>query len=130
MDSFCDCGKPGVSLCGTGGDYPTVVPCMKPVCKSDGHWCEVHRHAPGSMSYGLVNCELRAEFEGFVSDRTFIDWCKTLVWNFMPLRWKLKKILEQHARIHVPPAPLPKLVISYRGRRFAQVNGVMEEKHE
>lgn len=130
MSDLCDCGKPAVSLCGTGGDYPTVVQCMKPVCKPGGHWCEVHRHAPGSMTFGLVNAEMRAEFQGFASDGTFWDWCVTLVWNLMPLKWKLKKILGAHARAHAPPAPLPKMVLFIKGRRFEQVNGVLEEKHE
>ena len=127
---LCDCGAPAVSRCGTGGDYPTVVHCEKPVCKLNGQWCEVHRHKQGTMTYGFMNPEMRAEFEGFVSDGTVWDDIKTFFWQLMPLKWKLAKVLEQHKRSVPPPAPMPKLVLFVGGRRFAEKNGIMEEANE
>lgn len=128
QDSKCDCGKPAKTLCGTGGDYPTVQHCLKPVCRENGHWCLSHRHREGTMTYGLINTEFRFEFERFVPDSSeILDVLHAFVLNCMPLSWKLKYILHKSIDIHPPPAPLPKLAVHYLGRRFVQDGDRMVE---
>lgn len=127
-DALCDCGESALSLCGTGGDYPTVVHCLKPVCQPDGHWCNVHRHAPGTMTYAMMNQEVRMEFENFGSNGTLRDALVTWFWNRWPLKWKLRELHAQLLRAHPPPAPLPKFIVTYKGRRFVAKNSAFVEE--
>lgn len=127
-EARCDCGKPAVSLCGTGGDYPTVVHCRRPVCRGRGHWCRRHRHAPGTMTYGFVAAEVRFEFERFVADGGG-PWDSVVAafWNLLPLRWRLRRAFRALEASHPPPSPLPRLIVLYRGRRFVDSDGQIAE---
>lgn len=123
LGSYCVCGAPALTLCGTGGDFPYSVHCLAPVCKPDGRWCEAHRHMAGTMGYGLVRAEVRAEFNGFSPDAGFVDRIRTFFWNRMPVKWKLKKLTEQFARAYPSPAPLPKFVVIIDGELYTQKDG-------
>lgn len=120
--AVCDCARPAVSLCGTGGDYPTVVHCLKPVCRSDGNGCKTHRHRHGTMAYGAVNTTLRVDFGGFFSIGGPWEFFLTFLFNRMPAQWKMNRVLRDLPKLMPPPAPLPSLVVLYRGRRFYQTS--------
>ena len=117
----CDCGRSALTLCATGIPGLTLIQCQKPVCKDDGLWCEQHRHKMGTMGYGLVGGEFRFEFEKFVpSDGHIGSWVEAAYLNLLPLRWQLERMFAKNPSIHPPPAPLPKMVVLYEGRRFVQ----------
>lgn len=75
------------------------------------------------MTYAMMNQEVRMEFENFGSNGTLRDALVTFCWNLMPLSWKLHKLHGQLLRAHPPPAPLPKFIVSYKGRRFVAKDG-------
>jgi hypothetical protein len=117
---LCDCGQPGAFKCGEGLVLEGLQPCPKPSCKQGG-WCEHHRHAIGTMGYGVVNAVGRATaFAGFRGTDNL--WDKLTAWwwtNVKSSEWQANKMLENHKLLYAPPAPIPPFELAFAdGQRW------------
>lgn len=130
--SLCDCGALARSPCTIGLPGITLTPCGRPVCSTDGRWCAVHRHAPGTMGYpGSPGAPMvgRADFQGFVPDGPGL-WAWVLAFcsnHFTGARWKAQKCYARECAFFPPPAPLPDFDLRIGHRRFKNVGRRMVE---
>ena len=120
LGPFCDCGKPAKSTCGASGQFDGgLIICHKPICESEDHWCDLHRHRSGTMGYPDW-LPVSTTWEGFEPDGPGLwEWLKCLKKKFTYNEMRTaQEAWDEQISSFQQRAPLPDLTLRVGKRTF------------